>query len=373
MTKDYYGVLGVGKGSSSEEIKKAYKKLALKYHPDRNKEAGAEDKFKEISEAYAVLSDDQKKAQYDQFGHDAFHGKYSQEDIFRGSNFEDLFRDMGFGGSIFEAFFGGRQRGPGSRSSRGEDLSYNLEVEFIDAAKGAKKKIDLKKFEECDACSGSGAKNQELDTCSTCNGAGQIQKSKQTLFGVFAQVTPCRTCSGSGKFPKDECEVCDGAGRVDNKKSISVNIPAGIDHGQTMRITGEGEAGLMGGRPGDLYLNIFVKPHKLFHREGYDVNIEVPISFSQAVLGDEIDVPTLDGKVKIKIPESTQTNTTFRLKNKGIKDLHGSSNGDQFVRAIVVTPSKLSNGQKEYFKKLAKENKEKLTVKKPKFFEKIFS
>ena len=374
MAKDYYDVLGVSKGSSKEEIKKSYKKLALKFHPDKNKEAGAEDKFKEISEAYAVLSDDQKKAQYDQFGHDGFHGKYSQEDIFRGFNFEDAFRDLGVGGSIFEAIFGGGfGGGRKSRARRGDDLSFNLEISFEEAAKGVNKKISLKKFEVCSACSGSGAEKSEMNSCSDCNGSGQVQQTKQTLFGVFSQVGVCSKCQGFGETPKHECKSCDGAGRTDTKKMITTKIPAGISDGQTIRVAGEGEAGMKGGSYGDLYINVHVRSHKHFERNGFDLHVEIPVSFSQAVLGDEISIPTLDKSIKIKIPEGVQTNTIFRLKNKGIQRLNSSSFGDLFARIIVVTPSKLNKQQKEFFKNLAKDSKEKTTLKKPGFFEKMFS
>ncbi|MAF37058.1 molecular chaperone DnaJ [archaeon] len=372
MAQDYYEVLGVNKTASNEEIKKAYKKLALKYHPDRNKDKDAEEKFKTISEAYAVLSDKEKRQQYDQFGPEGFKGQYSQEDIFRGANFEDILRGFGFGDSIFDAFFGGQRRGS-SGSLRGEDMSFNIEISFADAAKGTRKQINLNKLVGCNTCNGTGAKDGDLTTCTTCNGRGQVQTTRQTMLGVFSQIGMCRECQGSGQIAKSKCDSCNGDGRIDKEKTVTLNIPAGIDHGQTLRVSGEGEAGVRGGGSGDLYVNVLVKPDKRFVRNGYDLELEIPISISQAVVGGKLSVPTLDDNVIINIPAGVQTNTIFRLRGKGITHLHEQHKGDIFAKVIVVTPTKLTKEQKEFFKILGKSDPKTLRIRKPGFFEKMFT
>ncbi|MBL7147466.1 MAG: molecular chaperone DnaJ [Nanoarchaeota archaeon] len=372
MTKrDYYEILGINKDSSKEEIKKAYKKLALKFHPDRASEENKKDyeeRFKEISEAYAVLSDEEKRSAYNQFGHAGFDQRFSQEDIFRGANFHDIFSDIFgdngfFGDSVFDTFFGGGRR----KHRHGRDLIYNLIIDFEDAAFGAKKKISFRRNIVCERCKGTGAKDSKLDNCSFCNGTGQVSKVQRTMFGMFQQVMPCRKCMGTGKIVKHKCEYCDG-GLITENKELNVNIPAGVDTGSRLRISDEGEENKYGA--GDLYINIEVRPHKIFEREGFDLYLEYPISFSQAALGDDVEVPLLKGQVKIKINSGIQSGTVLRISGKGIKHLNASRYGDLFVKIHVKTPGKLNNKQKELFKQLSKNSKEKLTIKKG-FFEKV--
>ena len=364
--KDYYETLGVSKTSSLDEIKKAYKKLALQYHPDRNKDKGAEDKFKEISEAYAVLSDKEKKDTYDQFGHSGFDQRYSQEDIFRGSNFDDIlseiFGDDSFGGSIFESFFGGRKQ----RKAR--DLRYDMTIDFEEAAFGAKKKISFRKKIRCNHCKGTGAKDGKLSECSHCNGTGQLRMTQRTMFGIFQQVMPCKYCSASGKIPKNKCPECDD-GFANELKELTINIPAGVDTGTRLRIPDEGEESK--GENGDLYIFISVKQHKVFERKDYDLYLTSEISPSQAALGTEIEVPTLKDNVKIKIPSGTQSETVFKITDKGIQYLNNREIGDLFVKVKVNVPKKLSLKEKQLYEELADLNKEKVNFKKG-FFGKLF-
>lgn len=367
MTKgDYYEILSVSKGASKEEIKKAYKKLALKYHPDRSKEEGAEEKFKEISEAYAVLSDESKRKAYDQFGHAGFDQRYSQEDIFRGTNFEDLFGDL-FGGSIFESFFGAGNR----RAAKGNDIRTDVTIDFEDVINGLDKTIKLQKNISCEHCDGTGAEDGDLVNCSKCHGKGRIIKQQRTPFGIFSAQTLCSECQGKGQVPKNECKHCDGDGILFKEKTIKVKIPPGIDDGQIIRVHGEGTA-VKHGASGDLLVVVRVRQHELFERDGIDVHIDLPISFSQAALGAELEVPTLEGTTKIKVPAGTQSNTTFRLKGKGLPDINGYGHGDQFVHAHVKTPQKLTKVEKELLLQLGKENKERLSPQKN-FFEKMFN
>tara|TARA_Y100000310_G_scaffold345729_1_gene468932 strand:- start:12525 stop:13637 length:1113 start_codon:yes stop_codon:yes gene_type:complete len=362
--KDYYEILGVKKGSSKDEIKKSYKKLAMKYHPDVSKDKDSEAKFKEISEAYAVLSDDTKKQQYDSFGHAGFDQRYSQEDIFRGADFGSIFEDL-FGGNFggFDSFFGG------GRQRKGHDLEKSMTINFEEAVFGAEKEITVKKYSECDSCKGTGAKDSKLIECPVCHGEGHSKRTQRTPFGVFQTTTNCRNCNSSGEVPKDLCSNCHGYGVENKSDEIKVKIPKGIDDEQILKIKGEGEY-LKNGIPGDLFLHINVKQHKIFTRKENDIYLDFPISFSQAALGDEVEIPTLDEEVKMKIPQGTQSHTLFRLKNKGVEGLNGYGQGDQFVRVIVKTPSKLDKQQKEFFDKLAKENKEKLKIEKG-FFDKV--
>lgn len=369
--RDYYEILGVSKDASKAEIKKAYKKLALKYHPDVSKDKDSEEKFKEISEAYAVLSDDNKKAQYDRFGHEGFDQRFSQEDIFRGANFDDIFSEIFgnnfFGGSIFDMFFGGR----GRRTRKGRDLQYDVDVDFKDAVFGTTKKIKIFKHIGCEDCDGTGAKDSKLTSCDHCNGTGHMTRTQRTPFGIFSQSSICNYCQGSGKIAKEKCGKCKGSGLVKSSKELKVKIPAGIKNGSYLKIKGEGEV-VKDGIPGDLFVVIHVKEDNIFERKGDDIYVTAHISFSQAALGDVIEVPTLHGDVKLKIPSGTQTNTIFRLKDKGVDNIEGYGKGDQFVKVIVSTPSKLNRKQKELFKSLAKEGKEKIKIEKG-FFEKIFS
>ncbi|MDY0129488.1 MAG: molecular chaperone DnaJ [Methanosarcina vacuolata] len=340
-TRDYYDILGLSKDASPEDIKKTYRKLALKYHPDRNKEPGAEEKFKEISEAYAVLSDDEKRAQYDRFGHAGINGQYSAEDIFRGA-------DFGGFGDIFEMFFGGGSRRGPMGPRRGADLQYDLYITFEEAAFGVRKDIDIPRTERCSKCSGTGAKpGTSPKRCPTCGGTGQIRTTRSGLGMQFVSTTACSTCHGRGQVIESPCPVCSGTGRVRNTRKITVNVPAGADSGMNLRLSGEGDSGEPGAPAGDLYVVLHVLEHQYFKRIDYDVISELPISFAQAALGMDIMVDTLHGKVKMNIPAGTQTHSVFRLKDKGIQHLHGGKKGDQLVRVVVKTPTKLTHEQKE--------------------------
>jgi len=352
--RDYYEVLGVSRNASADDIKKAYRKLAKKYHPDVNPgDKEAEAKFKEVNEAYSVLSDEQKRANYDRFGHAAFDGT--------GGGFSG-FDGFGFGGldDIFETFMGGAFGGFGRRSSkrtgpvRGNDLQYAMEISFEEAAFGVTKEINVSRLQNCSSCGGTGAKpGTSAETCKHCQGTGQIRYAQATPFGQFVNVKTCNVCNGEGKVITHPCETCHGKGRVSKNSRISINIPAGINEGQTISLRGEGEAGLRGGPSGDLYVTIHIKPHEIFKREGYDVVCDIPISFVQAALGAEIDVPTIDGMVKYNIPEGTQTGTVFKLKGKGIKHLKSSIRGDQYFRVKVEVPTKLTPKQKEILRQFA--------------------
>ena len=358
--RDYYEILGVARNATAEQIKDAYRTLAMKYHPDRNKEAGAEEKFKEISEAYAVLSDNEKRATYDQYGHAGFDQRYSQEDIFRNVNFDDLFHEFGFsfggGGSpfedmIFSSMFGGmggqrRQRG------RGADLRYDLHLTLEEAAKGGAHEISFKRNRECARCKGSGAEpGSKISPCQKCGGHGQVRASRRMgPFGSFTSVTTCPLCNGMGQKPAKECKDCSGSGITQASEKLSVNIPAGVDTGSQLRLEGMGERGPAS--TGDLYLFINVKQHQFFTRDGDDIFIETPISFSQAALGAEIEVPTLFGKAKLRIPSGTQTHTTFRMKGEGMPRMRSKGKGDQLVRVVVRTPSSLSDKQRKALQEL---------------------
>ncbi|MFH1592280.1 MAG: molecular chaperone DnaJ [Candidatus Woesearchaeota archaeon] len=350
MTKeDYYEILGIPGNASKEEIKKAYKNLAKKYHPDITKDKSTEAKFKEVSEAYAVLSDDQKRAQYDQFGHEGFDQRFSQEDIFRNFNF-DVFRDFGFGDfdNIFDVFFGGRRT-----RRRGADLRYDLEVAFEESAFGTKKQIQIPRNEICSTCEGSGAHNNNFENCNTCNGSGKVRQAIRTPFGAITQVATCNKCHGEGKLIKERCKTCKGRRIIEKTRTISVKIPAGVNNGNQIRLAGEGEA-IENGTTGDLYVVLHVLPHKLFQREGDDIYLDIPIKFTTAILGAKIEVPTLEGKAKLKIPAGTQSHTIFKLKGLGIKRLQGYGQGDQYVRTIVNIPKTLNKTQKKLLSDLDK-------------------
>lgn len=359
MKRDYYEVLGVSKNASKGEIKKAYRRLAMQYHPDRNKSPDAEEKFKEISEAYGVLIDDEKRRQYDMFGHAGIDGRYTREDIFRGINFEDIFGDLGFDfmnlGSIFQNFFGGggarARRGP----SRGADLRFDMEITLEEAAKGTEKKIKYPRLEKCDVCDGTGAKpGTSMITCSTCNGRGQVGFTKRTPFGQFTSVSTCSRCGGEGQIVETPCSNCRGSGKVKATKQLIVKVPPGVDTDSRLRLAGEGEAGDKGGPPGDLYVVIHIKPHDIFIREDDDLFLELPITFSQAALGSRIEIPTLNGSSILKIPPGTQSGTVFRLKGKGMPSIRGYGRGDLHVRVQLKTPTNLSPEERRLFQELAK-------------------
>lgn len=369
--RDYYEVLGVSKQASSDDIKKAYRKLAKKYHPDMNPgDKEAEAKFKEVNEAYEVLNDDQKRYAYDRFGHSAFDGTGG------GGGFGG-FEDFGFGGlgDIFESFMGGfgrRSRNKRNEPVRGKDLHYALEISFEEAAFGVTKEIPVSRLQTCSTCGGTGAKQGTAEeNCKRCQGTGQIRYSQATPFGQFVNVKTCDACRGEGKIIAHPCETCQGKRRVSRNQRISLNIPAGISEGQTISLTGEGDAGLRGGPAGDLYITIHIKPHEIFRREGYDVICDVPISFTQAALGAEIEIPTIDGIMKYKIPEGTQTSTVFKIKGKGIKRFRSESRGDQYIKVHVEVPVKLSQKQKELLRQFAEASGDEGLEQKKSFFEKV--
>ena len=371
--RDYYEVLGVEKSASSDDIKKAYRKLAMKYHPDVNKEPGAEEKFKELSEAYAVLSDEQKRSQYDRFGHAGMQG-YTDADIFNNINFNDIFRGMNFGDSdnLFDLFFGGG-RGGGRGSGRGSDLRYDLEVDFKEAAFGTEKEIIFPRMDTCETCQGSGAKpGTKVTTCATCGGSGQIRQVSQSLFGQMVRVAPCGKCHGRGKTFDTPCPECHGSGKSRHVRKLMIKIPAGVEEGLQLRISNEGEAGMNGMPPGDLYVVVHVKSHPYFQRYGDDILCVMPITVAQAVLGDEVEVETLNGAAKLKIPPGTQTDTTFRLRGEGIPSLRSRGRGDMHVKVIVKVPQKLTDKQKKLYLELAADDKENAAKNKSKnIFERI--
>ncbi|MCK0471603.1 molecular chaperone DnaJ [Halalkalibacter sp. APA_J-10(15)] len=341
--RDYYEVLGVDQNASVDEVKKAYRKLARKYHPDVNKEADAEAKFKEVKEAYDTLSDPQKKSHYDQFGHTDPNQGFGGGGDFGG----------GFG-DIFDMFFGGGGRRNPNAPRQGADLQYTMTLEFKEAVFGKETEIEIPREETCQTCSGSGAKpGTKPETCSHCGGSGQLNVEQNTPFGRVVNRRVCHYCDGTGKQIKHKCSTCGGQGKVKKRKKISVKVPAGIDHGQQLRVSGQGEAGSNGGPPGDLFVVFNVKTHEFFEREGDDIYCEMPLTFAQVALGDEIEVPTLTGKVKLKIPAGTQTGTNFRLRSKGVPNVHGRGQGDQHVKIRVVTPKNLTEKEKDLLREFS--------------------
>jgi len=354
--KDYYETLGVNKNASIEEIKKAYRQLALKYHPDRNaSNKEAEEKFKEINEAYQVLSDPEKRARYDQFGTAEGMGGFDFRD-FQGGGFSD-FGDFGDFSDIFDSFFGTRtrRREDRIRPKRGADLRYDLEIDFEEAAFGQETKIEVPYWDTCPACKGSKAKSGSTpQTCPDCHGTGEIRKTQNSLFGQFINIQTCPRCGGEGKIIIENCPNCKGIGKVKVTKGVKIKIPAGVDTGHRLKISGMGEPGERGGLPGDLYIVIYVKPHQYFRREGININYNTNISFVKAILGGEITVPTLDGNARIRIPAGTQSNTIFRLKGKGIYKIGTKQRGDQLVKVIVDIPARITDEQKKLLWQYAK-------------------
>ena len=358
--RDYYEVLGVSKGASDDEIKKAYRKLAKKYHPDMNPgDKEAEAKFKEVNEAYSILSDSEKRARYDQFGHagvDPNYGAGGPGGGFGGFDMGDI--DLG---DIFGSFFGGGFGGfGGSTSSRrngpqkGESLRASLTISFEEAAFGCEKEINLNRTEECEACHGSGAEpGTTAETCPDCRGTGVVRVQQRTGGFAFSSTAPCSRCRGTGKIIHTPCKACGGSGSVKKTKRVTVSIPAGIDDGQAISLRGQGNAGKNGGPAGDLIVAVHVKPHPQFHRDGTTVLYEQPVTFYQAVMGAELEIPTIDGKVKYNLPAGTQTGTTFRLRGKGIPELRGRGRGDQYVTVRVQVPTSLNGEQKETLRAFA--------------------
>ena len=371
--RDYYEVLGIQKGASEDEIKKAYKKLARKYHPDMNPgDKEAEEKFKEVNEANEVLSDPEKKARYDQFGFagvDPNYGAGAGGGAY-GGGFD--FGDLGdIFGSFFGGGFGGGQRRNPNAPQRGESIRASVSVSFTEAAFGCEKSVTLERSEQCPTCKGNGcAPGTTPEICPDCHGTGTVQTRRQTPMGVFASNGPCRKCGGTGRLIHQPCPDCRGTGAVRKRKTIKVTIPAGIDHGQTISLRGQGNAGKNGGPAGDLLITVMVQPHELFRRDGVDVFCEAPITFAQAVLGAELEIPTIDGKVKYSIPEGTQTGTVFRLKGKGIPVLNGRGRGDQYVTVTIETPRNLNKEQKEALRRFSETLGESNYEKRKSFFKK---
>jgi molecular chaperone DnaJ len=360
--KDFYKLLGVEKSATKEEIKKAYKKLAMKYHPDRapdDKKKEYEEKFKEINEAASILADDKKRQQYDQFGSSAFENGGNGGSGFQGYDYSDImsqFRSGAFGDfdDIFDHVFGGGGSGRrATRARRGGDLLYETEITLEEAYSGANKSLPLNKLEPCPDCNGRGA--TEFETCHHCNGSGQVRKTQRTPFGIFQQSGPCPACYGQGESPRNSCKKCGGEGAIRRKKELEITIPAGVEEGMRLRVRGEGEIGQNGGPPGDLYVVIHFKEHKLFVRKGNDLHLTLPISFTQAALGDEIEIPTIDGKAKLTIPAGTASETIFRMRDKGMPVLNTYERGDQMVKVKIEVPKKLSKKQIELIKKLDEE------------------
>ncbi|MCC6463960.1 MAG: molecular chaperone DnaJ [Planctomycetes bacterium] len=366
--RDYYEILGVAKNATADELKKSYHKLALKYHPDRNPgDKEAEAKFKEAAEAYGVLSDDEKRRQYDQFGHSGpggfpgGAGFNNVEDIF--SAFSDI-----FGGSVFGDFFGGGRRGGGRGGRRGASLRCGISLDFAEVVEATEKTISLRRNESCDACSGSGAqKGSSPRTCPSCNGAGVVM----TSAGFFSMRSTCGRCGGRGEVITDPCPKCGGSGRVAREREITIKIPAGIEDGMTLRVGGEGEAGESGAPAGDLLCEITVRPHPLFKRAGADVYLEMPIGFAQAALGATIEVPTLRGRAELKIPRGTQSGQVLRMRNEGFPRLDGPGRGDQLVEIRIDVPTKLTKDQERLLREFAETDEQNISPERRSFLDKV--
>ncbi len=368
--RDYYEILGVDKKATIDDIKSSYRKLAMKYHPDKNKDHDAEEKFKEISEAYAVLCDQNKRQQYDRFGHTGIDQRYSQEDIFRGINFEDILREVGIGRhsfgkgmeSVFNIFFGNSGMGGPGRGrnvpDRGRDILYGLTLDLEDIVDGKTVELEIPRTDMCDICHGSGSRPGTYPKqCTICTGSGQISRTQNTPFGRIMTTSPCGTCRGTGRIIDSPCVLCNGIGRVQKKRKIEVKIPPGLDTGSRLRLLGEGETSNNGGPSGDLYVEINVKPHNIFSRNGSDLIMESSISFVQAAIGSEIIVPTLDGKIRMKVQPGTQNGQVYFIKGKGMPDPHTRVKGNQIVRIKVAVPTKLTDKQIELLKEFEKLDK----------------
>jgi molecular chaperone DnaJ len=344
--RDYYEVLGVGRDATDEGIKKAFRKLAFQYHPDHNKNDGAEESFKEVNEAYQVLSDTEKRAAYDRYGHGG------AESVF-GRGFEGF--DFGGLGDIFDAFFGGATTTTRQAPRRGADLRYDMTISFEEAASGCERKITIPRVENCSLCHGIRAKpGSKPGRCANCNGTGQVRRVQQSIFGQFTNISTCGQCHGEGSIITEVCPQCRGAGRERRESEVVVRIPAGVDTGSQVRLRGEGEAGTRGGARGDLYIIISVSEHEFFIRDGDNIIYELPVNFTQAALGAEVEVPTLDGNHRLKIPAGSQTGHLFRLKNKGFPNVSGRGRGDELVILVAVTPESLTDKQKKLLQELEK-------------------
>lgn len=345
--RDYYEVLGVSRGASESEIKAAFRKLAFQYHPDRNQGDGAEERFKEINEAYEVLSDSEKRSNYDRFGQS---GNGFSGQGFDGFGFEGM-------GSIFDAFFGGGTATASRQAPvRGNDIQYSLAITLEDAFSGIEKELKISRVEHCATCQGSGSKpGSQPGQCPECNGSGQVRRVQQNIFGRFTNISTCMRCQGEGRIITDPCPQCRGSGKENFQRSIGVKIPAGVENGTRVRLSGEGDAGTKGGPSGNLYINLTVKEHKLFIRDEDDILYDLSVNFAQAALGTEVDVPTLSGDVKLKIPAGSQSGEVIKLKNKGIPHLNGHGQGNQLVKLKVVTPETLTKKQRQLFEELAKD------------------
>ena len=349
IKRDYYEVLGISHNASGEDIKKAFRKLALEYHPDRNNDSDAETRFKEVNEAYQVLSNSEKRSVYDRYGHPGVEANGGV-----GKGFEG-FENFGGFGDIFDAFFGGLGARSKSRPRRGGDLEVGLTLTFEEAALGAKRRVEVSRTEVCQRCQGRRSEPDTLiETCGTCSGSGQVRRSQQSLFGQFVQVVPCPICRGEGHVIPQPCRQCKGRGTLRHSRKLEVSVPAGVGDGTQLRMTGEGDAGTQGGPSGDLFLFVHVKGHRIFQREGSDLLLNLSINFAQAALGHTIDVPILEGTVPLTVPAGIQSGTTLRIKGKGIPHLNRKGTGDVFVTVHIVTPRSLDSEERQLFEELAK-------------------